>query len=52
MDLLLDINDSPQVPFERRMDLNLEDDEDEDETDTDNSEATQKPTKSLKKLVQ
>lgn len=52
MDMLLDINDSPQIPFERRVDLNLEDDEDEDATDTDNSEATQKPTKSLRKLVQ
>ncbi|KAI3326199.1 hypothetical protein HD806DRAFT_439332 [Xylariaceae sp. AK1471] len=52
MDLLLDINDSPQIPFERRVDLNLDDDEDDDETDTDNSEATQKPTKSLKKLIQ
>ncbi|KAI0399822.1 IEC3 subunit of the Ino80 complex, chromatin re-modelling-domain-containing protein [Xylaria palmicola] len=51
MDLLLDINDSPQIPFERRIDLNLEDDED-DETDSDNSEMTQKPTKSLRKLIQ
>ncbi|KAJ2970332.1 hypothetical protein NUW58_g9729 [Xylaria curta] len=52
MDLLLDINESPQIPFERRIDLNLEDDEDEDETDSDNSDTTQKPTKSLKKLIQ
>jgi hypothetical protein len=52
MDLLLDINDSPQVPFERRIDLNLDDEDDDDETDTDNSDATQKPTKSLKKLIQ
>ncbi|KAJ8121376.1 hypothetical protein O1611_g10120 [Lasiodiplodia mahajangana] len=51
MDLLLDINESPQIPFERRIDLNL-DDEDDDETDSDNSETTQKPTKSLKKLIQ
>lgn len=52
MDLLLDINESPQIPFERRIDLNLEDDDGDDETDSDNSEATQKPTKSLKKLIQ
>ncbi|KAI0471425.1 IEC3 subunit of the Ino80 complex, chromatin re-modelling-domain-containing protein [Xylaria cf. heliscus] len=51
MDLLLDINESPQIPFERRIDLNLDDDDD-DETDSDNSETTQKPTKSLKKLIQ
>ncbi|KAI1188615.1 IEC3 subunit of the Ino80 complex, chromatin re-modelling-domain-containing protein [Nemania serpens] len=51
MDLLLDINESPQIPFERRIDLNL-DDEDDDETDSDNSETTQKPTKSLKRLIQ
>lgn len=51
MDLLLDVNESPQIPFERRIDLNL-DDEDDDETDSDNSETTQKPTKSLKKLIQ
>ncbi|KAI0451036.1 IEC3 subunit of the Ino80 complex, chromatin re-modelling-domain-containing protein [Xylaria acuta] len=51
MDLLLDINESPQIPFERRIGLNL-DDEDDDETDSDNSETTQKPTKSLKKLIQ
>ncbi|GAP89573.1 hypothetical protein SAMD00023353_3800940 [Rosellinia necatrix] len=52
MDLLLDINESPQIPFERRIDLNLEDDDGDDETDSDNSEATQKPTKSLKRLIQ
>ncbi|KAI0554447.1 IEC3 subunit of the Ino80 complex, chromatin re-modelling-domain-containing protein [Xylaria curta] len=51
MDLLLDINESPQIPFERRIDLNLDDDDDDD-TDSDNSETTQKPTKSLKKLIQ
>ncbi|KAI0438872.1 IEC3 subunit of the Ino80 complex, chromatin re-modelling-domain-containing protein [Xylaria telfairii] len=51
MDMLLDVNESPQIPFERRIDLNLEDDDD-DETDSDNSETTQKPTKSLKKLIQ
>ncbi|KAI1826096.1 hypothetical protein F4861DRAFT_133953 [Xylaria intraflava] len=53
MDMLMDINESPQVPFERRIDMNLEDDDDdEDETDSDNSESTQKPTKSFKKLIQ
>ncbi|KAI1273761.1 IEC3 subunit of the Ino80 complex, chromatin re-modelling-domain-containing protein [Xylaria sp. FL0933] len=54
MDLLLDVNESPQIPFERRIDLNLDDDddEDEDETDSDDSNSTQKPTKSLKKLIQ
>ncbi|KAI8633985.1 hypothetical protein F5Y19DRAFT_259880 [Xylariaceae sp. FL1651] len=51
LDLLLDVNESPQIPFERRVDLDLDDDED-DENDTDNSEATQKPTRSLKKLIQ
>ena len=54
MDMLLDINDSPQIPFERRIDLSLddEDDEDDDETDSDDSDSTQKPTKSLRKLIQ
>jgi hypothetical protein len=52
MDLLLDINESPQIPFEKRIDLNLDDDDDDDATDSDNSEATQKPAKSLKKLIQ
>ncbi|KAI1816307.1 hypothetical protein GGS20DRAFT_249712 [Poronia punctata] len=53
MDLLLDINDSPQIPFERRIDLNLDDDDDDDDaTDSDSSDATQKPAKSLKKLIQ
>ncbi|KAI0387120.1 IEC3 subunit of the Ino80 complex, chromatin re-modelling-domain-containing protein [Hypomontagnella monticulosa] len=47
MDLLMDINESPQIPFERRIDLNLDDDEDENDSD-----ATQKPTKSLRKLEQ
>ncbi|KAI5922750.1 IEC3 subunit of the Ino80 complex, chromatin re-modelling-domain-containing protein [Camillea tinctor] len=50
MDLLMDINDSPQIPFEKRIDLDLEGDED-DETEED-SDSTQKPTKSLKKLLQ
>ncbi|KAI1372021.1 IEC3 subunit of the Ino80 complex, chromatin re-modelling-domain-containing protein [Hypoxylon crocopeplum] len=47
LDLLMDINDSPQIPFERRIDLSLEDDEDDNDSD-----ATQKPTKSLRKLEQ
>ncbi|KAI1341430.1 IEC3 subunit of the Ino80 complex, chromatin re-modelling-domain-containing protein [Xylariaceae sp. FL0016] len=49
MDMLMDINESPQIPFERRIDLNMEEDDDDD---SDNSDATQKPTKSLKKLIQ
>ncbi|KAI0143075.1 hypothetical protein GGR57DRAFT_508278 [Xylariaceae sp. FL1272] len=52
LDLLLDINDSPQIPFERRIDLTMDDEEDEDATDSDPSENVQKPAKSLKKLVQ
>ncbi|KAI1262733.1 hypothetical protein F5Y18DRAFT_397139 [Xylariaceae sp. FL1019] len=52
LDLLLDINDSPQIPFERRIDLTVDDEEDEDATDNEDSENAQKPTKSLKKLVQ
>ncbi|KAI0521815.1 IEC3 subunit of the Ino80 complex, chromatin re-modelling-domain-containing protein [Xylaria bambusicola] len=54
MDMLLDINESPQIPFERRIDLNLEDEEDDedDETESDDSDTTQKPTKSLRKLIQ
>ncbi|KAI0535331.1 IEC3 subunit of the Ino80 complex, chromatin re-modelling-domain-containing protein [Xylaria digitata] len=52
LDLLLDINESPQIPFERRIDLNLDDDDDEDDEDSDDSDTTQKPTKSLKKLIQ
>ncbi|KAL7623397.1 hypothetical protein AAE478_007079 [Parahypoxylon ruwenzoriense] len=47
MDLLMDINESPQIPFERRIDLNLDDDEDDNDSD-----ATQKPTKSLRRLEQ
>lgn len=42
----MDINDSPQIPFDKRIDISLED-EDEDEGDSD---TTQKPTKSLRKL--
>ncbi|KAI1501471.1 IEC3 subunit of the Ino80 complex, chromatin re-modelling-domain-containing protein [Biscogniauxia marginata] len=49
MDMLMDINDSPQIPFERRIDLDLEDEEDDE---TEDSDSTQKPTKSLKKLIQ
>ncbi|KAI1332652.1 IEC3 subunit of the Ino80 complex, chromatin re-modelling-domain-containing protein [Xylariaceae sp. FL0255] len=53
LDLLLDINDSPQIPFERRVDLTVDEDSDKDDdaTDSDASESTNKPTKSLKKLV-
>ncbi|KAI1140574.1 IEC3 subunit of the Ino80 complex, chromatin re-modelling-domain-containing protein [Hypoxylon sp. FL0543] len=47
MDLLMDINDSPQIPFERRIDLSLEGDSDDNDSD-----ATQRPTKSLRKLEQ
>ncbi|KAI1773533.1 IEC3 subunit of the Ino80 complex, chromatin re-modelling-domain-containing protein [Hypoxylon cercidicola] len=47
LDMLLDINNSPQIPFERRIDLNMEDDEDDNDSD-----ATQKPTKALRKLEQ
>ncbi|KAI1762177.1 IEC3 subunit of the Ino80 complex, chromatin re-modelling-domain-containing protein [Hypoxylon sp. FL1150] len=46
LDMLMDINDSPQIPFEKRIDISLED-EDENDFDT-----TQKPTKSLRKLEQ
>ncbi|KAI2623755.1 hypothetical protein GGS21DRAFT_533239 [Xylaria nigripes] len=55
MDMLLDINESPQIPFERRINITDDDedeDEDEDETDSDNTEFTQKPTKSFEKLIQ
>ncbi|XDG04061.1 hypothetical protein ABKA04_003676 [Annulohypoxylon sp. FPYF3050] len=45
LDLLMDINDSPQIPFEKRIDLNLDEDSDDDDSD-----ATQKPTKSLRQL--
>ncbi|KAJ3551360.1 hypothetical protein NPX13_g11381 [Xylaria arbuscula] len=53
MDMLLDINESPQIPFERRIDLNPEeeDEEDDEQTDSDDSDTTQKPTKSLRKLI-
>ncbi|OTA80778.1 hypothetical protein M434DRAFT_221569 [Hypoxylon sp. CO27-5] len=47
LDMLMDINDSPQIPFERRIDLGTEGDSDDNDSD-----ATQKPTKSLKKLEQ
>ncbi|KAI1650143.1 IEC3 subunit of the Ino80 complex, chromatin re-modelling-domain-containing protein [Daldinia loculata] len=45
LDLLFDINESPQIPFERRIDLSLEDDDDDNDSD-----ATQKPTRSLRRL--
>lgn len=45
--MLLDINESPQIPFERRIDLSLEDDEDNSDTDV-----AEKPTKSLRRLEQ
>lgn len=48
LDVLLEINDSPQIPPERRIDLTLEDDEQDDETETD---ASLKPTKSLQQLI-
>lgn len=43
--MLLDINDSPQIPFEKRIDINLDDDEYDNDSD-----ATQKPTRALRKL--
>ncbi|KAI0012280.1 hypothetical protein F4779DRAFT_569073 [Xylariaceae sp. FL0662B] len=46
MDMLMDINESPQIPFERRIDLGLDVEEDDD------SDATQQPIKSFKTLVQ
>ncbi|KAH9900191.1 IEC3 subunit of the Ino80 complex, chromatin re-modelling-domain-containing protein [Xylariomycetidae sp. FL2044] len=51
MDLLMDINESPQIPFERRIDLNLEALDDSDNDETDNSDATQQPSKSLRRLI-
>ncbi|KXJ92061.1 IEC3 subunit of the Ino80 complex, chromatin re-modelling-domain-containing protein [Microdochium bolleyi] len=47
MDMLLDINDSPQIPFERRIDISTR----EPASDIDLDE-TQKPAKSLRKLEQ
>lgn len=48
MDMLLDVNSSPQIPFERRIDISLEE---EDEEDND-SDTTQKPAKALRKLLE
>lgn len=47
MDMLLDINDSAQIPFERRIDISAR----EPASDNDLDE-TQKPTKSLRTLQQ
>ncbi|KAK8045112.1 hypothetical protein PG993_005136 [Apiospora rasikravindrae] len=49
MDMLLSINESPQIPPERRIDLNVEDEDDETE---DEEVAAQKPTKSLRRLIE
>lgn len=48
MDVLLDINESPQIPPERK--INLDNDGGEDTEDE--QDASQKPTKSLKSLVE
>ncbi|RYP55233.1 hypothetical protein DL769_010219 [Monosporascus sp. CRB-8-3] len=47
MDLLMDINESPQIPPERRIDVSLE-----DEGKNGAADKTQKPAKSLRKLLQ
>lgn len=49
MDMLISINDSPQIPPERRIDLNVEDEDDETE---DEEAAAQKPAKSLRRLIE
>ncbi|ORY64926.1 IEC3 subunit of the Ino80 complex, chromatin re-modelling-domain-containing protein [Pseudomassariella vexata] len=49
MDLLLDINESPQIPLERRIDLSLDDEEDED---VEAKDPAQQPTKSLRHLIE
>ncbi|KAI1085302.1 IEC3 subunit of the Ino80 complex, chromatin re-modelling-domain-containing protein [Whalleya microplaca] len=49
MDMLMDINESPQIPYERRIDLGLGADAEEEDEDSD---ATQQPIKSFKKLEQ
>ncbi|KAK8116240.1 hypothetical protein PG984_012742 [Apiospora sp. TS-2023a] len=49
MDMLISINDSPQIPPERRIDLNVEEEDDETE---DEEVAAQKPTKSLRRLIE
>ena len=46
MDLLMDINDSPQIPPERRVDVTLE-----SEGKHDKSDGASKPTKTLQKLL-
>jgi len=47
MDMLLDINDSPQIPFERRIDISDRDPVSENEADN-----SHRPAKSLRKLQQ
>jgi hypothetical protein len=47
LELLLDINDSPQIPPERRFDLDANEDQDTD----DDSDAPTKSIRSLKRLV-
>ncbi|KAK7942998.1 uncharacterized protein PG986_012111 [Apiospora aurea] len=49
MDMLISINESPQIPPERRIDLSIEDEDDETE---DEEVAAQKPTKSLRRLIE
>ncbi|KAK9791253.1 putative IEC3 subunit of the Ino80 complex, chromatin re-modelling-domain-containing protein [Seiridium cardinale] len=46
MEVLLDINESPQIPPERKINLDADGEDTEDE-----QEASQKPTKSLRRLV-
>ncbi|KAI0134569.1 IEC3 subunit of the Ino80 complex, chromatin re-modelling-domain-containing protein [Xylariales sp. AK1849] len=53
VDFLMDINDSPQIPPERRIDLSLNDDDDDDDNDTeDEADTSPKPSKSLKRLIE
>ncbi|KAH8670853.1 IEC3 subunit of the Ino80 complex, chromatin re-modelling-domain-containing protein [Xylariales sp. PMI_506] len=47
LDILMDINNTPQIPAERRIDLNLREDDGEESTD-----GSTKPTKSLKRLLE
>ncbi|KAH6655588.1 IEC3 subunit of the Ino80 complex, chromatin re-modelling-domain-containing protein [Truncatella angustata] len=47
MDVLLDINESPQIPPERKFDLEADGEDTEDEQD-----ASQRPAKSLRRLVE
>lgn len=51
LELLLDINDSPQIPPERRFDLNANEEDDTEEEEEEEEEDPSKPTKSLKRLV-